>query len=494
MVYYRVRPVSLKDAAYRVMRQAYMAASANGTLPANPRQIMYAARPETLKIAEKDTLDSQYFCQTLLPDYINDHSDECATWDIAWDDRRHFGEPHTGRRIGLGTLAVRQYVSGYANPLFEEAGFARATIETHGPEGRYGGLLYLEKEGFTPILERARLAEKFDVSIMSCKGMSVTAARSLIDKTCARYGIPLLILHDFDVSGFSIAKTLVADTRRFSFKSTFKTVDLGLRLTDVRELGLESEPVSFGNVSPSKIRERLKTNGATADEIAFLLEGQRVELNAMTSDQFVAFVERKLTEAGIPKIVPPKDQLDKAYRLFARSERIRTIVKEAIAADADAEIAVPDDLVAQVRAYLAEHPDEPWEDAVTALQRAEVPARSSLDDEHASTRRGVPMTARERLPNRRQCESLEFSHGGLVFTLCAGSSYPDGRIAEIFISSLKPGSPIEAIARDAAVTVSIALQFGADLETIKQALTKDHDGSPATLFGAALDKLAERAR
>ena len=70
MVYYRVRPISLKDAAYRVMRQAYMAASANGTLPANPRQIMYAARPEILKIADKDNLDSQYFCQTLLPDYI----------------------------------------------------------------------------------------------------------------------------------------------------------------------------------------------------------------------------------------------------------------------------------------------------------------------------------------------------------------------------------------------------------------------------------------
>jgi hypothetical protein len=52
------------------------------------------------------------------------------------------------------------------------------------------------------------------------------------------------------------------------------------------------------------------------------------------SDQFVAFVERKLTEAGIAKIVPPKDQLDKAYRVFARSERIRTIVEEAINADA----------------------------------------------------------------------------------------------------------------------------------------------------------------
>jgi hypothetical protein len=363
LVYYRVRPVSIVNAAYRVMRQAYMSASANGALPANPRQIMYVARPEIFKISGKG-VDDRYFTQTLLPDYINDHRDECASWDICWDDRGHFVEPHTGRRIGLGTLAVRQYVGSYAIPLFEEAGFAPATIETHGPKGRYGGLIYIEKEGFWPILERARLAEKLDVSIMSCKGMSVTAARTLIDKTCARYHIPLLILHDFDVSGFSIAKTLVTDTRRFSFKSKFRTVDLGLRLTDVQELGLESEPISFGNVSPSKIRERLKTNGATADEIAFLLEGQRVELNAMTSDQFVAFVERKLTEAGIAKIVPPKDQLGEAYRVFARSERIRTIVEEAIAADAGAEIAVPDDLEAQVRDFLAENPEVPWDDGV----------------------------------------------------------------------------------------------------------------------------------
>jgi hypothetical protein len=30
------------------------------------------------------------------------------------------------------------------------------------------------------------------------------------------------------------------------------------------------------------------------------------------------------------------------------------------------------------------------------------------------------MSARERLPNRRQCESFEFRHAGLAFTLCAG--------------------------------------------------------------------------
>jgi hypothetical protein len=99
------------------------------------------------------------------------------------------------------------------------------------------------------------------------------------------------------------------------------------------------------------------------------------------------------------------------------------------------------------------------------------------------------MSGRERLRNRRPCESFEFRHAGLDFTLAAGF-YPDGRTAEIFLSSHKPGSAIEAIARDSAIVVSIALQFGADLETIRQALTKDHDGGQATAIGAVLDKLA----
>ena len=49
---------------------------------------------------------------------------------------------------------------------------------------------------------------------------------------------------------------------------------------------------------------------------------QRVELNAMTSEQFVAFIKRKLAEHGVEKIVPPKQTLDKAYRLFERGRRL----------------------------------------------------------------------------------------------------------------------------------------------------------------------------
>jgi hypothetical protein len=96
------------------------------------------------------------------------------------------------------------------------------------------------------------------------------------------------------------------------------------------------------------------------------------------------------------------------------------------------------------------------------------------------------MTSRQTLPNRRRCETLEIEHAGHWFSLTF-SRYHDGRPAEIFLSSRNSGSPLEAIARDAAVTVSLALQHGAPLATIRQALTKDHDGGPAPLLGTALD-------
>jgi hypothetical protein len=99
------------------------------------------------------------------------------------------------------------------------------------------------------------------------------------------------------------------------------------------------------------------------------------------------------------------------------------------------------------------------------------------------------MNARQRLPNRRQCETFDFRHAGHGFTLDTGF-YSDGRVAEIFLSARCVGSPLEAIARDAAIVTSIALQCGANFETIRDALTRDHDGGPATLLGAALDALA----
>jgi hypothetical protein len=99
------------------------------------------------------------------------------------------------------------------------------------------------------------------------------------------------------------------------------------------------------------------------------------------------------------------------------------------------------------------------------------------------------MTERERLPNRRRCSIRNFKHGGMAFTICGGF-HEDGRLGEIFLASDRPGSAVKALARDAAVVTSLALQFGCPVEVIRHALTKDADGGPATLLGTALSALA----
>jgi hypothetical protein len=99
------------------------------------------------------------------------------------------------------------------------------------------------------------------------------------------------------------------------------------------------------------------------------------------------------------------------------------------------------------------------------------------------------MSGRLRLPNRRKCLTLEFQHAGQAFRLSTGY-FSDGRLAEVFLSARHVGSPLEALARDSAILVSLCLQHGVAIETIKHALTRDHDGSAATAISAALDALA----
>lgn len=66
--YQKMQSMSVRDAAFSVMENAYMQASADNTLPANARQIMYAARPDIIKLTgkAKPWSHSSYFTQTLL--------------------------------------------------------------------------------------------------------------------------------------------------------------------------------------------------------------------------------------------------------------------------------------------------------------------------------------------------------------------------------------------------------------------------------------------
>jgi hypothetical protein len=87
---------------------------------------------------------------------------------------------------------------------------------------------------------------------------------------------------------------------------------------------------------------------------------------------------------------------------------------------------------------------------------------------------------RERLPNRRLSEVVDFQHDGRRWTLTIGR-FSDGRLAELFIDAAKT-SALSEIAADAAIIASLALQSGCPLETLRHAL----DGRSAGPLGMAL--------
>jgi hypothetical protein len=141
-------------------------------------------------------------------------------------------------------------------------------------------------------------------------------------------------------------------------------------------MALQSEPVTYRQSADPKLE--LDRCGATADEQAFLVgmqqhnpstgqaywTGQRVELNAMTSDQFVAWLERRLTEHGVTKVIPTPDTLAKTYRLAMRTRAINTQLAQLQETMSGQLIDLPDDLVTRVSAALQESPKLSWEAAI----------------------------------------------------------------------------------------------------------------------------------
>ena len=90
------------------------------------------------------------------------------------------------------------------------------------------------------------------------------------------------------------------------------------------------------------------------------------------------------------------------------------------------------------------------------------------------------------LPNRRRCERVDFIVDNIAYVGTV-SRYPDGRLAECFLDTRKPGSGAGTSARDIGVSASLALQYGTPVETLKKALTRLSDGSAAGPLGRLLD-------
>jgi hypothetical protein len=231
-------------------------------------------------------------------------------------------------------------------PEIMEASFEASHIKTIGPRGNIAAVLFCEKEGFNPLFKAVDLANRWDLMIISTKGVSVTAARQLIETICGS-NIPLFVLHDFDVAGFMIFGTLSRDTRRYKFSSFVNPISLGLRLDDID--GLEREPAAATKTDNELLSAQLRENSATDEEIAILLD-ERVELNALTSDALIEMIETKLKAHGLQKVVPSAKLLADTFVSFDKSKKLEDAFNQLREDMPDqGDIEVPDDLEDQVR-------------------------------------------------------------------------------------------------------------------------------------------------
>ena len=97
--------------------------------------------------------------------------------------------------------------------------------------------------------------------------------------------------------------------------------------------------------------------------------------------------------------------------------------------------------------------------------------------------------SRRILPQRHMSLTFDLVFKNQLVGITAGY-FSTGEIGDIFLATGKGGSDLASLVSDAAITVSLALQHGLKIETIRHAVLLDSRGEPLSLVGAVIDELA----
>ena len=127
---------------------------------------------------------------------MRQYSQLTQEWKITADPRGSIILPNSrSAPIPCGTLTVDDYLDRYVfeSPACEVINGCNdfdcdRNWPSDAPGQRYQAVLYIEKEGFGPLLEHADIANRYNLAIASCKGQSVVAARRFVDYVCGQNG------------------------------------------------------------------------------------------------------------------------------------------------------------------------------------------------------------------------------------------------------------------------------------------------------------------
>lgn len=99
---------------------------------------------------------------------------------------------------------------------------------------------------------------------------------------------------------------------------------------------------------------------------------------------------------------------------------------------------------------------------------------------------------RKVLPNRRPNETVTFDVGQMRYKATLGyylNADLEMRLGEVFLNAGKLDTDADVAAKEAAIAVSFAIQYGCPVDTIAAAFPRRPDGTPEGPLGTLFDKL-----
>ena len=370
--------VTMKDAVFSVLADAISKATSDGKYPANVRALYYKVR-EFVQQHTPEELNYTYFSQNLLIEYWRNNG---RNPNIYNDPRGVLHHPHDLFQLPMGTFEVDRYKF---------------------PEYRYNKILYIEKKGLCNPIQAAQLPEKYDMALIGGEGYACEAVRILLDRAQTGENYIIFVLHDADPDGYNIARTLQEETARMP-NHNITVIDLGLTLQSGLDMKLEGE-------NKKRKKELPSTLELTDDEREFfqgdLIKrsdnkkewlGKIIELNAMSSDQLIQYVDTGISSAleslNQPyKIVPPEEILE-AEAFDIRTEKLKELAKDRILEELDIEdmveqlvdsIAFDDQTFTdEVSKYLLEHEFQTWRKGLDVITDNQLSANESVFNEKLS--------------------------------------------------------------------------------------------------------------
>lgn len=274
--------------------------SGGGTHIFSLRQLYYGIRPYVMAALDKEP-EYNYFCRL-----ISQYENECGEIRGMYRDPRGvLYHPHSGGEMPLGTIAVQNYAR---------------------PAWTFNKIIFIEKEGYFASLRDVRFPERYDCALITSKGFASRAVKDVFDLLGeTEEEITFFCVHDADAAGTMIYETLQNSTISRPGRK-FRVINLGLDPEEALEMGLQAETFKQGD-------RRRPVASYLNWEWGEWLQENRVELNAMTTPQFIDWLERKMAAYGHKKVIPHetvlKQQLQEEAQELLREKLARKLLQEA---------------------------------------------------------------------------------------------------------------------------------------------------------------------